>query len=164
MIIESEPNGLMMVRYKFYFNQPHPDPEDPWILAYLQENRLVPRRELQEEHEGVPYTVYHFGQCYLAQHVANIGDLYKKGVAHSALAQRILEILETNPDEGVRQAVERLGDQACYDRLAGLAAQLYDEARFETGDNQQLAVWIDADRVVDAFWAVQAAAGEADGA
>ena len=157
MIIESEPNGLMMIRYKFYFNQPSPDPEDPWILAYLQENRLQPRRELQEEHDGVPYTVYHFGQCYLAQHVSAIGDLYKKGVEHSALARRILDILETSPDEEVRQAVERLGDQACYDRLAGLAAQLYNEARFEMGDNQQFAVDIDTDRVIGAFWAAQTA-------
>lgn len=158
MIIESEPNGLMMVRYKFYFNQPHPDPEDPWILTYLQDNHLQPRRELQEEHEGVPYTVYHFGQCYLAQHVVAIGDLYKKGVAHSALAKRILDILETSPDEKVRQAVERLGDQACYDRVASLAAELFDEARFATGDDQQLAVDVDTDRVIDAFWAAQAAA------
>jgi hypothetical protein len=87
--------------------------------------------------------------------VGAIGELYKKGVAHSALAQRILDILETSPDESMRQAVERLGDQACYDRLAHLAAQLYDEARFETGDNQQLAVSIDTDRVIDAFWAAQ---------
>jgi hypothetical protein len=163
VIIESEPNGLMMVRYKFYFNQPHPDPEDPWILAYLQENRLQPRRELQEEHEGVTYTVYHFGQCYLAQHVGNIGDLYKKGVAHSALAQRILDILETSSDEGVHQVVDHLDDQACYNRLAGLAAQLYDEARFETGDQQQLAVYIDAERVLGAFWAAQATEAEVEG-
>lgn len=163
MIIESEPNGLMMVRYKFYFNQHHPDPEDPWILAYLQENRLEPRRELQEEHDGLPYTVYHFGQCYLARHVGNIGDLYKKGVAHSALAQRILDILETSTDEAVRQATQRLDDQACYDRLARLAAQLYDEAQFDTGNNQQLAVAIETARVIEAFWAAERSEVDAEG-
>src|SRR5262252_5870080 len=50
----------MMIRYKLYFNQQTPDPEDPWVLAYFQEHGLEPRRELQEEHEGVPYKVWHF--------------------------------------------------------------------------------------------------------
>ena len=65
MIVETEPSGLMMIRYKFYFNQHSPDPEDPWVLAYFQEHGLEPRRELHEEHEGIPYKVWHFGQCYL---------------------------------------------------------------------------------------------------
>jgi hypothetical protein len=55
MIIETEPSGLMMIRYKFYFNQQSPDPEDPWVQAYFQEHGLEPRRELHEEHEGSPY-------------------------------------------------------------------------------------------------------------
>ena len=54
MIIETEPSGLMMIRYKFYFNQQSPDPEDPWVQAYFQEHGLEPRRELHEEHEGIP--------------------------------------------------------------------------------------------------------------
>ena len=33
MIVETEPSGLMMIRYKFYFNQQSPDPEDAWVLA-----------------------------------------------------------------------------------------------------------------------------------
>ena len=69
MIIETEPSGLMMIRYKFYFNQQNADPEDPWVLAYFQEHSLEPRRELHEEHEGIPYKVFHFGQCYLGRHV-----------------------------------------------------------------------------------------------
>ena len=75
MIIETEPSGLMMIRYKFYFNQQSPDPEDPWVLAYFQEHGLEPRRELHEEHEGIPYKVFHFGQCYLGRHVTELVDV-----------------------------------------------------------------------------------------
>lgn len=152
MIIESEPNGLLMVRYKFYFNQQFADPEDAWVLDYLQENGLQPRRELQEEYEGVSYKVLHFGQCYLARHVGSIGDLYKKGVEHSALANRILEILNESPDADVQQALESLEDLPRFEAVLNVALQLYEHAEFEASDDQQqLAVAIDPDIVVQTF-------------
>ncbi len=152
MIVESEPNGILMVRYKFYFNQQQADPEDPWVLDYLRENGLEPRRELQEEHDGVPYKLLHFGQCYLARHVGNIGNLYKKGMEHSALAHHILDRLNESTDDVVRQAADSLDDDASYDMALALAAQLYEQARFDTSEEQQqLAVAIDSDIVIEAF-------------
>ena len=44
-----------------------------------------------------------------------------------------------------------------------LAEQLYEEARFKTGEDQNLAVSIDADTVVRAFLATYASIAEADG-
>ncbi len=73
MIIETEPAGLMMLRYKLYFNQQTPDPEAAWILDYFQEHDLHPRRELWEEHEGVTFRLLHFGQCYLGRHAQALG-------------------------------------------------------------------------------------------
>lgn len=153
MIIESEPNGMLMVRYKFYFNQLHADPEDPWILDYLKTHGLEPRRVLQEEHEGVPYKLYHFGQCYLARHMGSLGDLYKKGIEHSALAYHMLELLDTSSDEVVQQAWDELDDMASFKMMLALAAELYGQARFDASeDRQQLGVSIDPEVVVQAFF------------
>src|SRR5258706_14012167 len=108
MIIETEPSGLMMLRYKFYFKQQSPDPEDPWVLAYFQEHGLEPRRELHEEHEGVPYKVFHFGQCYLGRHVAELSELYQRGIKHTVLAQYFLEWLSHTADTPLRTAIAEL--------------------------------------------------------
>jgi hypothetical protein len=163
MIVESEPNGFLMVRYKLYFNQQQPDPEDPWVLAYLEEHGLEPRRQLQEEHAGVSYRVLHFGQCYLGRHVANLGDLYKKGVEYSVLAQHIQGLLSTATDDAVHRAVTGLDETARFEVATKLAVQLYDAARFEADSEQQLAVQIDAQSVCQGFLAWHAGTTEANG-
>lgn len=163
MIIETEPNGLLMVRYKLYFNQHRSDPEDPWVLAYLEEHGLEPRRQLHEEHEGVPYRLLHFGQCYLGRHVANLTDFYKKGIEHSVLAHHIQGLLNEATDDAVGNAASGLDETARCEVAVTLAAQLYDAARFETGDEQQLAVCIDAKVVRQAFLAFHAETTEAKG-
>jgi hypothetical protein len=152
MIIDSEPNGMLMVRYKFYFNQRHADPEDPWILDYLETHGLEPRRVLEEEHEGVPYKLYHFGQCYLARHLRPLSELYKKGIEHSALAKHMLDLLDSSEDEAVQQAWDALDDLTSFQMMLDVAAELYDQARFDVGeDAQQLGVAIAPDVVVQAF-------------
>lgn len=153
MIVESEPNGLLMVRYKLYFNQQRPDPEDAWVVAYLTEHGLEPRRELYEEHEGVPYKVWHFGQCYLQHHVAELGALYKKGVEYSVLAHHIREALGSADEDAVRAAAEALDETAIYDVSMALAAQLHAQAHFEAGENERLAVRIASEQISEAFLA-----------
>src|SRR5262245_34769109 len=108
MIVETEPNGLMMIRYKLYFNQQNTDPEDPWVLAYFQEHGLEPRRELYEEHEGIPYKVFHFGQCYLGRHVTALGALYQRGIEHTVLAQYLFDFLSHTEDVGLSEATAGL--------------------------------------------------------
>ena len=158
MIVETEPNGMLMVRYKLYFNQQRVDPEDAWVLDYLEKNGLVPRRELQETREGVSYKLLHYGQCYLARHLGEIRALYQKGVEHSALGQRILELCDDSTDAAVEQAAAQLEDEATYEVAIELAAQLYDQAKFETSeDGQQLAVQIDEAVATQAFVAACAA-------
>src|SRR3989442_8492648 len=98
----------MMIRYKLYFNQQSPDPEDPWVLSYFQEHGLEPRRELHEEHEGTPYKVFHFGQCYLGRHVAALSELYQRGIEHTVLAQYLLEFLNRTEDPALRTATAGL--------------------------------------------------------
>ncbi|MEE9146261.1 MAG: hypothetical protein V3U27_02570 [Candidatus Tectomicrobia bacterium] len=163
MIVETEPNGFLMVRYKLYFNQQRPDPEDPWVLAYFQEHGLQPRRELQEEHAGIRYKLLHFGQCYLGRHVGNLGALYQKGVEHSVLAVHLQEFLPQATDATVREAAAGLEETAMHEVTGQLAEQLYEEARFETGEDHNLAVSIDANTVVRAFLAAYAGIAEADG-
>jgi hypothetical protein len=163
VIVETEPNGFMMVRYKLYFNQQRPDPEDAWVVAYLEEHGLAPRRQLHEEHEGIPYQVWHFGQCYLGRHVARLGELYQKGVEHSVLAQHIQSLLSEAADAAVRCAVTALETTTRDEIATQLAAQLYDMARFEAGDDHQVAVHIDATVVFQAFLAHAAGVPEVAG-
>ncbi len=158
MIVESEPNGLLMVRYKLYFNQQRPDPEDAWVVAYLAEHGLEPRRELREEHEGIPYTVWHFGQCYLRHHVAELGGLYQKGVEHSVLAHHIREVLGNVGEDPIRAAADALDASAMFDASMALAEQLHPYAHFEAGDDEQLAVRIEPEQVTAAFLSQQVAA------
>ena len=154
MIIETEPSGLMMIRYKLYFNQQTPDPEDPWVLAYLQEHGLEPRRELHEEHEGTPYKVFHFGQCYLGRHVEPLSELYKRGIEHTVLAQHLLECLN-NADNALWAATAELDDAARQALTATLAAQLYTTAQFETTEDRNLRVVIETSVVREAFLAMR---------
>jgi hypothetical protein len=142
---------LLMVRYKLYFNQQCPDPEDPWVLAYLHEHGLEPRRQLDEAHDGVPYKVFHFGQCYLGRHVAQLGELYQRGVEHSALAQYLAQLLTTAQDEIVRTAATQLEPAAMQTMTAELAGQLYASARFEVSPERDLHVDIDPTVVLQAF-------------
>lgn len=151
MIIATEPSGLMMMRYKFYFNQQTPDPEDPWILAYLQEHGLAPRRELYEEHEGVPYRVLHFGQCYLGGHVAQLSELYRRGIEHTVLAQHLLECLNTTADADVRAVTATLDDAARKALAVTLAAQLHASAQFEPTEDSNLRVVIEEMTVREAW-------------
>ncbi len=107
---------------------------------------------LEEEHEGVPYKLYHFGQCYLARHLRPLGDLYKKGIEHSALAKHMLDLLDTHEDEVVQQAWDALDDMTSFQMMLDLAAALYDQAQFDAReDGQELAIAIDPEVVVHAF-------------
>jgi hypothetical protein len=142
MIIQAEPADMLMVRYKLYFNQHSPDPEDPWVLTYLQEHGLEPRRQLAETHEDVPYTVLHFGQCYLGRHIEAIGTLYRRGIEHSALAEHIQQVL-SEVDITAAQAV-----------AADLAAQLHAQARFDVTAEGNLQVSIDTATVTAAWQAL----------
>jgi hypothetical protein len=142
MIIQAEPADLLMVRYKLYFNQHSPDPEDAWVLTYLQEHGLEPRRQLAETHEDVPYTVLHFGQCYLGRHLEAISTLYRRGIEHTALAEHIQQVL-SEADATAPQAV-----------AADLAAQLHAQARFEVTAEGNLQVSIDTAAVMAAWQAL----------
>src|SRR5262249_17263370 len=159
MIIETEPSGLMMLRYKFYFNRQTPDPEDPWVLAYLQEHGLEPRRELYEEHEGTPYKVFHFGQCYLGRHVEPLSELYKRGIEHTVLAQHLLECLKHTDDAALRIATAELDDTARKVLTTTLATQLYTTAQFEVTEDNNLRVVLDPSVVREAFLALQEEGG-----
>ena len=151
MIVETEPSGLMMIRYKFYFNQQSPEPEDPWVLAYFQEHGLEPRRELHEEHEGIPYKVFHFGQCYLGRHVAELGALYQRGIEHTVLAQHLLDLLSHTPDADLRLATAGLDAAARQELTITMAARLHATAQFETTEDRNLRVVLDESVVREAF-------------
>ena len=155
MIVETEPADLLMVRFKLYFNQQRPDPEDSWVFAYFEEHKLEPRRVLHEEHEGIPYKVLHFGQCYLRRHIEALGNLYQRGIEHTVLAQHIHELLSTAEDEVVRTAVAPLDTNALSDTATTLAAQLHTAARFEPTEEKQLRAVIAPKTVQEAFVALQ---------
>ena len=151
MIVETEPSGLMMLRYKFYFNQQSPDPEDPWVLAYFQEHGLEPRRELHEEHEGIPYKVFHFGQCYLGRHVTELSALYQRGIEHTVLAQYLLDFLSHTQNADLREATAGLDDAARQALTTTVAARLHATAQFETTEDRNLQVVIDDSVIRAAF-------------
>ena len=151
MIVETEPSGLMMIRYKLYFNQQNPDPEDPWVVAYLQEHGLEPRRELHEEHEGIPYKVWHFGQCYLGRHVTELGALYQRGIEHTVLAQYLLNFLSETQDADLCMATAGLDAAARQELTTTVAAHLHATTQFETTEDRNLRVVIDDSVVREAF-------------
>jgi hypothetical protein len=139
MIVQAEPTDLLMVRYKLYFNQHSPDPEDAWVLTYLQEHGLEPRRQLTETHEDVPYTVLHFGQCYLGRHIEAIGTLYRRGIEHTALAEHIQQLLSAADETALPAAA------------TDLAEQLHAQAHFAVTAEGNMQVSIDT-AVVTAAW------------
>jgi hypothetical protein len=155
MIVETEPADLLMVRFKLYFNQQRPDPEDPWVLTYFEEHKLEPRRVLHEEHEGIPYKVLHFGQCYLRRHIEALGNLYQRGIEHTVLARHIHELLSTADDAAVRAAAAPLDTNALSDIATTLAAQLHMTARFEPTEEKQLRAVIAPPTVQEAFVALR---------
>jgi hypothetical protein len=155
MIIHTEPADLLMVRYKLYFNQHRPDPEDPWVQTYLQEHGLEPRRRLEEEHDGVPYTVLHFGQCYLGRHIEAIGQLYQRGIEHTVLAQHLLQMLSEAGEAAWQSTAEPSDAAARWEVAAELAAQLHAAAHFEVTADNNLQVRIDTAAVMAALQARQ---------
>jgi len=155
MIVESEPNGFLMVRYKLYFNQQSPDPEDAWVLAYLDEHGLQPRRQLDEEHQGIPYKVLHFGQCYLKRHIHPLGALYQRGVEYAALHQHICRLLDESEESTVQAAWATLDAAARQDVVAALTSRLHEGAHFEVSERHEVMVTIDTSTVMNTFIAWQ---------
>lgn len=155
MIVESEPNGFLMVRYKLYFNQQSPDPEDAWVLAYLDEHGLQPRRQLDEEHQGIPYKVLHFGQCYLKRHIHPLGALYQRGVEYTALHQHICRLLNDSEASTVQAAWATLDAAARQDVVAALTSRLHAGAHFEVSERHEVMVTIDTSTVMNTFIAWQ---------
>jgi len=151
MIVETEPNGLTMVRFKFYFNQQRADPEDAWVLDYLREHGLEARRELAEEHEGIPYKVLHFGQCYLGRHVPPLREMYQRGIEYTVLAQHIGSCLPQAEDADVRAFAESSSDTEIADVAATLAARLHEQAQFAETAEHTLGVAIAAEAIHEAF-------------
>ena len=151
MIVETEPNGLTMVRFKLYFNQQRPDPEDPWVLNYLQEHGLEARRELAETHEDIPYKVLHFGQCYLGRHVPPLRELYQRGIEYTVLAQHIGNCLPQAEDDEMRAFAESSSDAEIAEVAATLAARLHEQAQFAETAEHSLGVAISADAIGAAF-------------
>ena len=151
MIVETEPNGLTMVRFKLYFNQQRADPEDPWVLDYLRQHGLEARRELAEEHEGIPYKVLHFGQCYLGRHVPPLREMYQRGIEYTVLAQHIGSCLPQAEDAEMRAFAESSSDALVADVAATLAARLHEQAQFAETAEHTLGVAIAADAICEAF-------------
>ena len=161
MIVETEPSGLTMVRFKLYFNQQRADPEDPWVLDYLREHGLEPRRELAEEHEGIPYKVLHFGQCYLGRHVPPLRALYQRGIEYTVLAQHIASCLSQAEDAEMRSFAESSGSTEIAEAAATLAARLHDQAQFAETAEHSLGVAIAADAIREAFHDLRRAEAQA---
>ena len=151
MIVETEPNGLTMVRFKFYFNQQRADPEDPWVLDYLRQHGLAPRRELAEEHQGIPYKVLHFGQCYIGRHVPPLRELYQRGIEYTVLTQHIGNCLPQAEDADMRAFAESSGDAEIAEVAATLAVRLHEQAQFAETAEHTLGVAIAAEAICEAF-------------
>ena len=161
MIVETEPNGLTMVRFKLYFNQERADPEDAWVLEYLGEHGLAPRRELEEEHEGISYKVLHFGQCYLGRHVPPLRELYQRGIEYTVLAQHVAGCLPQAEDPDVRAFAESSSAAAVAELSRTLAASLHERAQFAETADHTLGVAIAADAIHEAFHDWRVGAGKA---
>ena len=95
--------------------------------------------------------MFHFGQCYLGRHVAELGALYQRGIEHTVLAQHLLDLLSHTPDADLRLATAGLDAAARQELTITMAARLHATAQFETTEDRNLRVVLDESVVREAF-------------
>jgi hypothetical protein len=142
MWMEFTPKDWLMMRVGLIFREGEPDPEDPWVRSYLQEQQLVPRHQVKEERNGIPCEVLYFGQCYLGQHLQPLQELYQKGLERSLLLEKLRELRRSHSEAALSWPVE-MDDHAFETLLPSLAEALHARVSFGADSEGYLSVTLD---------------------
>lgn len=156
MLMEFTPKDWFMMRVGLIFREGDPDPEDPWVRSYLDEQQLVPRHQVKEERNGIPCEVLYFGQCYLGQHLHALQNLYQKGLERSLLVEKLRESRRPQGDSSMNWPIE-LDDDAFEAILPALAEALHEQVSFGTDSQGYLPFTLDPALVMGELtrlWAV----------
>jgi hypothetical protein len=140
--MEFTPKDWFMMRVGLIFREGDPDPEDPWVRSYLDEQELVPRYQVKEERNGIPCEVLYFGQCYLGRHLHVLQDLYQKGLERSLLLEKLRQLRRSQSDDSLSWPVE-MDDDAFDALLPSLAEALHAQVSFGTDSEGYLTVALD---------------------
>jgi len=160
MFIELTPKDWFMMRVGLIFQEGDPDPEDAWVRAYLDEQQLVPRRQVQEEREGVPCEVLYFGQCYLGRHLQALQHLYQRGVERSLLVEKLRELRRSQGESSEPWPVTP-DDQTFEQLLPLLAEALHEQANFGADGDGYLTLTLDPTLLASALTRILNARPEA---
>jgi hypothetical protein len=142
MWMEFTPKDWLMMRVGLIFREGDPDPEDPWVRSYLEDQQLVPRHQAKEVRDGVPCEVLYFGQCYLGRHLYALQALYQKGLERSLLVERLRELRRCHSPSSTSGLVE-LDDHAFETLLPSVAEALHERVAFGTDSEGYLTVTLE---------------------
>ena len=62
-------------RVLLLFDKNRPSVGDAEVFEYLRFNSLQPNRQYQDTRNGIEYSVYYFGHCYLEKHLPQLSAL-----------------------------------------------------------------------------------------
>jgi hypothetical protein len=142
MWMEFTPKDWLMMRVGLIFCEGDPDPEDPWVRSYLDEQHLVPRHQEKEERDGIACEVLYFGQCYLGQHLHALQRLNQKGLERSLILEKLRE-LRSSPSDHILSCLASLDAGSFETYLPALAEALHPEVNFGTDSEGYLTVALD---------------------
>jgi len=142
MWMEFTPKDWLMMRVGLIFCEGDPDPEDPWVRSYLDEQQLVPRHQGTEERNGIACDVLYFGQCYLGQHLHALQKLNQKGLERSLILEKLRE-LRHSPSAHTLNCLVSLDERSFGSCLPALAEALHPEVNFGTNSEGYLSVALD---------------------
>jgi hypothetical protein len=148
MWMEFTPKDWLMMRVGLIFCDGDPDPEDPWVRSYLDEQQLVPRHQEKEERDGIACEVLYFGQCYLGQHLHALQKLNQKGLERSLILEKLRE-LRRSPHDQTPACLASLDEQSFETCLPALAEALHPEVDFGTDGEGYLTVALDPTRIAE---------------
>jgi hypothetical protein len=131
MWMEFTPKDWLMMRVGLIFCEGDPDPEDPWVRSYLDEQQLLPRHQGKEERNGIACEVLYFGQCYLGQHLHALQKLNYKGLERSLVLEKLRE-LRSSPSDRILSCLVSLDAGSFETCLPALAETLHPQANFGT--------------------------------
>ena len=144
MIIRVEPKDWMMQSVFLYFDGEAPDPEDEVVRQYLDENKLVPRRETTTRWEDRDWEVMYYGGCYLGRHLSVIGEIQRKALKREMLEEKIPDLLKEGPNKEARKLVTEPGNASIKDAINMLVDEYHQDSSFGRDSDGRLQVALDA--------------------
>jgi hypothetical protein len=151
MIIRIEPREWMMQSVFLYFDDETPDAEDGAVKQYLNEHKLVPRRETTPRWEDRDWAVMYYGGCYFGRHLRVIGDMQRKALKREMLEEKLPDLLKEGPDKEAGRLVSELENESLEEAMDKLVDEYHQDSSFGPDSDGRLQVALDAGAVQERF-------------